>query len=550
MAIVIGGHLVARALAKEGVRCVFTLCGGHIAPIYDGCLRENIDIVDVRHEQAAAHAADGWARLTRQAGVCIVTAGPGVTDAVTGVANARLANSPLVVLGGAAELRLAGKGALQEMEQTPLFRSITKWSTTVTDARRIPELIQHAFRVATTGIPGPVFVELPFDILTTQVDDTQILETPPLADPPAQPGDPLAIARAAQLLAATERPVLFVGSQAWWDGADQALRSLVQRLNIPTVMNGMGRGSLPGSNPHALNLARKHAFRSTDLMIVVGTPLDFRVGYGAGIHQGAKIVQIDRDPQVIGRNRPVEVAIVGDARSILQQLEEAAVKADVSPIRFEPWCETLRAAEEKERGKLAEHERSDEKPINHYRLARAIADAIDDDTVIIGDGGDCVAMAARVIAAERPGRWLDPGPLGCLGVGAPFALAAKKLLPGRKVLVISGDGSFGLNGFDFESCVRFKLPVTVVVGNDAAWGQIRGPQVMIFGQERAPATKLAPTRYDRVVEAFGGKGWHVEDPAQLTPTIKEALATDTVTCVNVPIDPDFVVKSGAAKLTV
>jgi acetolactate synthase I/II/III large subunit len=550
MAIVIGGHLVARALAKEGVRCVFTLCGGHVAPIYDGCLRENIDIVDVRHEQAAAHAADGWARLTRQAGVCIVTAGPGVTDAVTGVANARLANSPLVVLGGAAELRLAGKGALQEMEQVPLLRSITKWSTTVTDARRIPELIQHAFRVATTGIPGPVFVELPFDMLTTQVDDTQILETPPLADPPAQPGDPQAVARAAQLLAAAERPVLFVGSQAWWDGADQALRSLVQRLNIPTVMNGMGRGALPGSNPHALNLARKHAFRSTDLMIVVGTPLDFRVGYGAGIHQGAKIVQIDRDPQVIGRNRPVEVAIVGDARSILQQLEEAAVKAEVSPIRFEPWCETLRAAEEKERGKLAEWEQSNEKPINHYRLARAIADAIDDDTVIIGDGGDCVAMAARVIAAERPGRWLDPGPLGCLGVGAPFALAAKKLLPGRKVLVISGDGSFGLNGFDFESCVRFNLAVTVVVANDAAWGQIRGPQVMIFGAERAPATKLAPTRYDRVVEAFGGRGWHVEEPQALTPTIQEALACGEVACVNVPLDPEFVLRIGASKLSV
>jgi acetolactate synthase-1/2/3 large subunit len=550
MALVIGGHLVARALAKEGVRCVFTLCGGHVAPIYDGCLRENIDIVDVRHEQAAAHAADGWARLTRTAGVCIVTAGPGVTDAVTGVANARLANSPLVVLGGAAELRLIGKGALQEMEQTPLLRSITKWSTTITDARRIPELIQHAFRVATTGIPGPVFVELPFDMLTSQVEDTQILVTPPLPELPSQPGDPALIARAAQLLTVCERPVLFAGSQVWWDGADAALRSLVQRLNIPVVMNGMGRGSLPGSNPHALNLARKHAFRSTDLMIVVGTPLDFRVGYGAGIHQAAKIVQIDRDPLVIGRNRPVEVGLLGDARSILQQLEEAAVKADVSPIRFEPWCETLRAAEDKERQKLAEWEKSDQKPINHYRLARAIADAIDEETVIIGDGGDCVALAARVIAAERPGRWLDPGPLGCLGVGAPFALAAKKLLPARKVLVLSGDGSFGLNGFDFESCVRFKLPVTVVVANDAAWGQIRGPQVMIFGAERAPATKLAPTRYDRVVEAFGGRGWHVEEPQALTPTIQEALGCGEVACVNVPLDPEFVLKIGASKLSV
>jgi acetolactate synthase-1/2/3 large subunit len=550
MGLSIGGHLVARALAKEGVRCVFTLCGGHVAPIYDGCLRENIDIVDTRHEQAAAHAADAWARLTRGPGVAIVTAGPGVTDAVTGVANARLANSPLVVLGGAAELRLVGRGALQEMEQTPLLRSITKWSTTITDARRIPELIQHAIRVATTGVMGPVFVELPFDVLTSQVDDSQLIDLPPLGDPPAQPGDPQAIERAAQLLATAERPVLFVGSQVWWDGADQALRSLVARLNIPTVMNGMGRGALPGSNPHALNLSRKHAFRSTDLMIVVGTPLDFRVGYGASIDARAKIVQIDRDPQVIGRNRPAEVSLLGDARSILGQLEEAVARLDLNPIRYEPWAEQLRGQEDKERQRLAEYERAETKPINHYRLARAIADAVDEDTVIIGDGGDCVALAARVLSAERPGRWLDPGPLGCLGVGAPFAIAAKKLVPGRKVLVLSGDGSFGLNGFDFETCVRFKLPVTVVVANDAAWGQIRGPQVMIFGAERAPATRLAPTRYDRVVEAFGGRGWHVEEPTALTPTIKEALACGEVACVNVPIDPEFVLRIGASKLSV
>jgi acetolactate synthase-1/2/3 large subunit len=261
-------------------------------------------------------------------------------------------------------------------------------------------------------------------------------------------------------------------------------------------------------------------------------------------------VQIDRDPTLIGKNRPVEVGILGDARSILGQLEGAAWAAGARPERYAAWAETLRAVEEKQRAELAVYERSDARPINHYRLARAIGDAIDEDTILVGDGGDCVALAARVITPERPGRWLDPGPLGCLGVGAPFALAAKKLLPSRKVLVLSGDGSFGLNGFDFETCVRFGLPVTVVVANDAAWGQIRGPQVMIFGAERAPATRLAPTRYDRVVEAFGGRGHHIEDPAALTPTIKEALASTEVTCINVPIDPEFVSRIGAAKLSV
>jgi acetolactate synthase-1/2/3 large subunit len=548
MALSIGGHLVARALAKEGVRAVFTLCGGHVAPIYDGCLREGIDLIDTRHEQAAAHAADAWARLTRGPGVAIVTAGPGVTDAVTGVANARLANSPLVVLGGASELRLQGRGALQEMEQVPMMRAVSKWAQTVTDPRRLPEMVQQAIRQATTGVMGPVFLELPFDVLTAQVENAP--EPPPLVKTPRMLADLDAIERAGRLIAQAERPVLFVGSQVWWDDASEVLRELVNRLCIPTVMNGMGRGALPGSHPLALNLARKNAFRHTDLMIVVGTPLDFRVGYGAGIHQDAKIIQIDRDPTVLGRNRAVEVGLIGDASAILTQIEGAALAAGARPERYAPWAETLRAAEDKQRAELQQHETSNAQPINHYRLARAIADAVDEDTIVIGDGGDCVALAAKVLAPERPGHWLDPGPLGCLGVGAPFAIAAKKLYPNKKVLVISGDGSFGLNGFDFETCVRWKLPVTVVVANDAAWGQIRGPQIMIFGAERAPATKLAPTRYDRVVAAFGGRGAHVEDPAALDGAIKDALASGEVACVNVMIDPEFVLRTGASKLSV
>jgi thiamine pyrophosphate-dependent acetolactate synthase large subunit-like protein len=550
MPIRIGGHLVARALAGNGVRCVFTLCGGHIAPIYDGCLHEGIDIVDTRHEQAAAHAADAWARLTRGPGVAIVTAGPGVTDAVTGVANAMLAQSPLVVLGGAAELRLAGRGALQEMEQLPLMRSITKWSATVTDPRRLPEMVHTAIRQATTGIRGPVFLELPFDVLTAQVDDALLPPIAPVVPVGHAPADAHWVAEAAKIIARSHKPVLFVGSQIWWDDAAEVLRELVNRVGLPTVMNGMGRGALPASNPHALNLARKHAFRETDCLIVVGTPLDFRVGYGAGINANAKVIQLDRDPAQLGRNRAVDVGLVGDARSVLAQLESACVTHGARPERFEPWCETLLGAEDKAQAELQQWELADTRPINHYRLARAIADAIDEDTIVVGDGGDCVALAARVLAPERPGHWLDPGPLGCLGVGAPFALAAKKLYPDKKVLVLSGDGSFGLNGFDFETCVRFGLPVTVVVANDAAWGQIRGPQMMIFGPERAPATKLAPTRYDKVVEAFGGRGFHVEDPTQLTPIIREALASGQTTCVNVPIDPDFVQRIGASKLSV
>ena len=543
--IVIGGHVIARQLKAEGVTCVFTLCGGHVAPIYDGCLMNGIDIIDTRHEQAAVHAADGWSRLTRGCGVAIITAGPGVTDGVTGVANAYQAAIPLVVFGGAAELRFKGKGALQEMEQTSLLAPITKASFTASDPRRLAEYVRTAFRIATSGVPGPVFVEVPFDVLTQQVSDPQ-MPAPPRPWP-RQPGDPDAIARAAALIDAAEHPMLFCGSQVYWDDGAAELRQLAERAGIPVFLNAMGRGALPADHPLSFSRARKNGFRGTDLAIVVGTPLDFRVGYGAGINAKAKIVQVERDPTKIAQNRDAEVPILGDARSVLGQLASAVGAGEA---RTRPWVAELRDAETKAEERLAKWATSDEQPINHYRLGKAIADAIDDDTIIIGDGGDCVALGSKVIPRSKPGTWMDPGPLGCLGIGAPFAIAAKKLHPGKKVLVLSGDGSFGLNGFDFETCLRFKLPVTVVVANDAAWGQIRGPQVMIFGAERAPATKLAPVRYDRVVEAFGGTGYHVEDPTRLTPTIKEALAADTVTCINVPVDPDFVVKSGAAKLTV
>jgi acetolactate synthase-1/2/3 large subunit len=473
----------------------------------------------------------------------VITAGPGVTDGVTGVANAYQASIPLVVLGGAAELRFIGKGALQEMEQTSLLRPITKASITAFDPRRLAEYIRTAFRVATSGVPGPVFIELPFDVLTGQVQDPQF-PAPPKAWP-AQPGDPDGVARAAALIDQAEKPMLFVGSQVYWDDGAAQLVALAERSGVPVFMNAMGRGCMAADHPLAFQHARKNAFRGTDLAIVVGTPLDFRVGYGAGINAQAKIIQVDRDPTKISQNRPAEVALIGDARSILGQLGAAVGKKERAG-----WVNELRGHEEKAIAKLRTWAEQDTTPINHYRFGRAIAEAIDDDTIVIGDGGDCVALGSKVIPRNKPGTWMDPGPLGCLGIGAPFAIAAKKLHPGKKVLVLSGDGSFGLNGFDFETCLRFKLPVCCVVGNDAAWGQIRGPQVMIFGAERAPATKLAPTRYDRVVEAFGGKGWHVEDPTQITATIKKALAEDTVTCVNVPLDPEFVVKSGAAKLTV
>jgi acetolactate synthase-1/2/3 large subunit len=541
-----GGRLVARMLRREGVETAFTLCGLHVAPIYAGCVDEGIRLVDTRHEQAAAHAADAWARLTRGVGVAIVTAGPGVTGAVTGVANAWAASSPLLLLGGAAPTFFQGRGALQEMPQTQLFAGITKWSDRVPSPDLVPSFLAKAFRVARAGRPGPVFLEVPWDVLSNGAD-------PALADAQAgyrtdarSPGDPRKVEAALALLAGAERPVLLGGSSIWWDDGVEGLRRLADRTGIPVYLNGMGRGCLPPDHPSFLHLSRKDALSRADVVLVVGTPLDFRVGYGAEptFAAGAKVIQVDADAAEIGRNRPIEVGIVGDSRSVLAQLEAGAGR----PPARAGWLAELRAGEEERAARQREFESSDQRPIHHFRLARALEDvaARAGDVTFVGDGGNVVAVAAKTLSVRRPGRWLDPGPLGCLGVGAPFAIAAKLLAPDRPVCVVQGDGAFGLNGMDYETAVRFRLPMVVVVGNDAAWGQILIPQRALHGEDHAPATRLAPTRYDRVVEALGGKGEHVDDPADLVPALERAFASGTVYCVDVAIDPEAAAAAGAA----
>ena len=541
-----GGQLVARMLRREGVGAVFTLPGLHVAPIYAGLVEEGIRVIDTRHEQAAAHAADGWARLTRGVGVAIVTAGPGVTDAVTGVANAWAANVPLLLIGGAAPTFNQGRGSLQEMPQTQLFQGITKWSDRVPSPELVPSYLAKAFRVARAGRPGPVFLEIPWDVLSNGADDSVLESATAYRTDARSPGDPRTIDEALALLAAAERPVILGGSSIWWDDAPAALDRLTRRTGIPTYLNGMGRGCLPPDHPEFFQHTRKEALGEADVVLVVGTPLDFRVGYGTEptFASGAKVIQVDVDAAEIGRNRPVAVGIPGDSRSVLEQLEAGATRSPGTAA----WRERLRASEARKLARQAGFEASDQRPIHHFRLAREIDQAAKraGDVTFVADGGNVVAVAAKSIALPRPGRWLDPGPLGCLGVGAPFAIAAKALAPERPVLVIQGDGSFGLNGFDFETAVRFGLPMVVVVGNDAAWGQILIPQRSMYGEEKSPATRLAPTRYDRVVEAFGGRGEHVDDPADLPAALDRAFASGTVYCVDVAIDPEAAAASGAA----
>jgi len=533
-----GGELVARQLAAQGVDTLYTLCGGHVAPIYEGCLNNGITVIDFRHEQAAGHAADAHARLTRNIGVALVTAGPGVTDAVTAVANAYQARSPMILLGGAAPLKTKGMGALQEMPQTEMFQTFTKASFTIERTEEIPEKLHGAFETALNGRPGPVFVELPFDVLFNAIDPVGTL--PKVTAVPVEPeiGD---LQRMFDLLRAAEKPLLIAGTQVYWDEAHDALRALTEQTGMPVYTNGAGRGTLPMTHPHCFKATRSKALKEADCVLLIGTPLDFRLKYGKGWRENGRLIQIENDAAELNHNRPADVAVVANARLVLEALAEG-----LQGVRYDAWLAQVQEMEAKKRAQWAEWGALDDVPINHFRMGAAINDFVDEDVILVGDGGDIVSACAKVIDLMRPGQWLDPGPLGCLGVGAPFAIAAQHLFPDKKVLIINGDGSFGLNGFEFDTAVRFNLPIVSIVGNDAGWGQIRGPQIQMVGAERAIATSLAPTRYDKVVEALGGYGELVEQPDDIAPALARAFAAGKPACLNVMLDPEGMAKTGAS----
>lgn len=535
----LGGELIARALKAQGVDVIYTLSGGHILPIYEGCLNNDIRVIDMRHEQAAAHAADAHARLTRNIGVAAVTAGPGVTDAVTGVANAYQARSPMILLGGAAPLKTKGMGALQEMPQVEMFRTFTKDSFTVERTEDIPRLMTHAFRTALEGRPGPVFIEVPFDVLFNAVDDPG-----PIERVTVQPLEPEvgAMSRIFEILRGAQRPMIVAGTQVYWDAAHDALQALTDQTGIPVFTNGAGRGTLPMTHPNCFKSARGGALKQADAVVLLGTPLDFRLKYGQeGWNPDARLIQIENDAAELNHNRQADVALVADSRLVLEALAEG-----LQGLRYDAWLAQVREMEDGKNAKLEEWKQLDDVPINHFRMGAAINDVIDEDTIIIGDGGDIVSACAKVIDLTLPGQWLDPGPLGCLGVGAPFAIAAKVLYPHKKVLIINGDGSFGLNGFEFDTAIRFDLPIVSIVGNDAGWGQIRTPQIGMVTEARAVGTKLDYTRYDEVVVALGGIGELVEDPAQIGPALERAFASGKSACINVILDERGMSKTGAS----
>ena len=535
MAQIDGGDFVARMLRGEGIDTIFTLSGGHIQNIYDGCLDEGIRVIDTRHEQVAGHAAEGYSRLTRKCGVAVVTAGPGVTDTVTAVATAYQNASPMLVIGGAAPLNTSLMGALQEIPGTvEMMRPITKWSATVPFTKRIPDYLAQAFRIALTGRFGPVFLEIPSDILFGRVEESEVeLPTGYRTEGRTQ-GDFRLIKEAAQLLAGAERPVLMGGTGVYWANAGDAFRELAEKVQAPMYLNDMGRGMVHQDHAQFMSRTRRTAFGEADVVLFAGTLLDFRLRYGRSVNPSAKVISIDIDPNELGRNRGVDVGIEGDPRNALQQI---TAEIGARSFNHDAWIGKLRDGETKVIELRQRWLHSDNSPIHPLRLCNEMAKFVDDNTTVVGDGGDIVSTASQVLPVNQPGQFMGPGPLGTLGVGTGFCIAAKAVHPERRVLMVNGDGSFGLNGFDFDTLVRFNMPVVSVVGNDRQWGQIIVGQEKMYGPDRVVATRLADNaRYDKVVEALGGHGEFVTEPDQIYPAIERAFASGKPACVNVILD--------------
>jgi acetolactate synthase-1/2/3 large subunit len=530
-----GGRIVARAFKNEGIDHVFTLCGGHIQNIYDGCLDEGIRVVDVRHEQTAGHAADGYARVTGKPGVALVTAGPGVTDVVTAAANAQRAGVPMIIIGGAGPMAYKHMGSLQDMDHVELMKPITKWSATVTEVRRLEEFVTMAFRAATTGVPGPVFLEMPLDILMNFATDAQLVRPTNYRSEHGAAPAPAAVEEAIKLLDGAERPMLICGTQFRWSKDKGALERFLTKRPMPTYLNGMARGALANTHPCFMSRSRRAALTGADVVVMLGTPFDFRVDYGreGTWSKDVKIIQVDLDPEELGRNRGVDVGIQADSGHALAAFENGMTKKPAGD-----WLALIRKDEDGKQAKMKAEIAgggAPGQPPNPLWVCNELAKYVEEDSIVVGDGGDFVATAAYTLPIKWPGLWMDPGPLGTLGVGPGYAMAAKLARPNSRVILVYGDGSFGLHAMEWEAMARQGIKVVGLIGNDAGWTQILRGQRDMFGDARTPATKLAYTRYDLVAEAVGAKGFYAETPEQVQSALVKAFECPEPALINVKI---------------
>lgn len=542
-----GGEMLIRMLEQEGVDTLFVLHGGHLDPILQAAVRHDIRLVDTRHEQAAGHAADGWARTTGRTGVALVTAGPGFTDCITAIANAYLDCIPTLFISGAAAMAEAETLPLQGgLDQVAVVEPITKWAHRVTHTHRIPDLVAQALRIARSGRPGPVLLEVPVDVLFAMEDEASLMV--PAAAVGAAPAAPTsdAINDAIELLADAQRPVIYAGGGAWFSGAASELVTFAERTGIPVFMNAMARGMMPaghrlcgGGFPH-LAMAGMTGAGTIDCVLVLGGRLGMFTGgrTGSVIPADATVIQVDIAPEEIGRNRDIQLGIAADCREALRLLDAAAAEREWPD--WSGWAAAMATVAEAPNLMFGDDLDRDEPPIHPYRLAHDVVDAIPSDTIVTVDGGETSTWMEMAGAPQSGGAWLSHGYLGCLGTGLPFAIAAQIAHPDRRVVCVIGDGSVGLNFSEFNTMVRHDLPIVTIINNDQLWGMSAHGQDLIYGPDNRVASELGPTRYDLAAAGFGCHAEFVVDPSDIRPAIERALASGRAACVNVMTDPSVI----------
>jgi acetolactate synthase-1/2/3 large subunit len=526
------GRLIARRLKASGVDTVFTLSGGHLFSLYDGCRDEGIRLIDTRHEQTATFAAEGWSKVTRLPGVAALTAGPGVTNGMSAMAAAQQNQSPLVVLGGRAPAARWGMGSLQEIDHVPFVAPLARFAATAQSADDAGRLVDEALRAAVGAPSGVGFVDFPMDHAFSMSQDPGSWDRPGAltAPPPGPTADGDAIDRAAGLLSAARRPVIMAGTNLWWGHAEAALLRLAEERQIPVLMNGMARGTVPADHPMAFSRVRGKALGEADVALIVGVPMDFRLGFGKVFGQQTQLVVADRVEPAREHPRPIAAGLYGDLTSILSALTGTAGTA------HHDWVGELRAAETAARAGEATELGDDRTPLHPMRVYAELAPLLDRDAIVVIDAGDFGSYAGRVIDSYLPGCWLDSGPFGCLGSGPGYALAAKLARPDRQVVLLQGDGAFGFSGMEWDTLVRHNVPVVSVIGNNGIWGLEKHPMEALYGY--SVVAELRPgTRYDEVVRALGGHGELVSAPAELRPALQRAFTSGRPAVVNVLTDP-------------
>jgi len=546
MTTVTGGQLAAEALVEKQVEYIFTLSGGHITPIYQYLEGTSVQLFDTRHEQAAVFMAEAWGKMTRQPGVAMVTAGPGFTNALTGIASAFFSNTPLVLIAGCVGLDHKEKLDLQDMFQEPVISPMVKKALVCQKTERIPEFIDLAFRIATSGRPGPVYLEIPVDVLNHAIDETTVRKTATKIE--SKPVDRQGAVKTLEMLRNSQKPVVIAGTGAWQADAGNELTEFIEKAGIPVFTSLSGRGSVPDAHPlcfeGALAIRPGGAFAAyieTDLVIILGTRISLYYMFGDVFNPAAKMIQVDIHPEEIGRNRTIDLPVVSDLKSFLAECNDI-IDADGRSVelktRFAPWIATLKEAEIAGKTPSIADAESNNVPIHPMRLVREIDNFMDrEDDFVVADGGDTTTWMGMTRMMKQPGHYLDYGIFGSLGVGLPYANAAKLRYPEKRVLLITGDGSTGFNFMEFENAIRKNIPIVVVISNDLGWGMIRHSQEIRIGHAIEAGTFIGTVNYHKMVEAIGGKGFFVEKPEDIRPAIEAAFASGKTCCINVMTDP-------------